>query len=327
VVALLLLSLSTAQEAATLVKRARALQDAGRCREAGELLQRSLGIHPHPKTTYFLALNESCLGRVREAQRLLEAIRNHPSMQGKADQEALEQLRVALSNKLLPVAVTVESEPTGAWVQLGGKAEGRTPLTLHLEPGVHSIGIGMDGFVSETHNLAVAAQTPATVAVKLRGVPTADPASLGVSSIPVGAALSVDGAARGQTPAALTLPPGEHRLRLQLLGHAEHDQTVILAEGENRRLEIALAAEATAPPALLSPPVPPPSAARATLLIAGAASVVAGGGFFAKHFLDQQELEQMDQGRGIYAQSPVNLLVGATLGALGLAAVAAGLAL
>jgi hypothetical protein len=50
-----------------------------------------------------------------------------------------------------------------------------------------------------------------------------------VSSVPAGQAVTVDGQARGSTPVTLTLPPGEHRVRI---GTAV-ERTFALREGSN----------------------------------------------------------------------------------------------
>ena len=70
------------------------------------------------------------------------------------------------------------------------------------------------------------------------------PGRLAVTSEPAGAAVSVGGRFRGETPIELELPAGvPHAVRLTKAGHRPAEATVTLARGETQPLALTLAAE------------------------------------------------------------------------------------
>jgi eukaryotic-like serine/threonine-protein kinase len=89
---------------------------------------------------------------------------------------------------------------------------------------------------------------------------------LTVATDPPGAAIRIDGAARGQTPAAIAdLRPGEHTVTLALPGHRTEQRSLDLAPGASAEWSISLAADGPAKadaiaPARLSVTTDPPDA-------------------------------------------------------------------
>jgi serine/threonine protein kinase len=65
-------------------------------------------------------------------------------------------------------------------------------------------------------------------------------ASLQLDSTPQGAAITVDGAHQGATPAVLNLPPGEHRVRLELAGYEAWEDRVQLVEAGKHPIRVEL---------------------------------------------------------------------------------------
>lgn len=108
-------------------------------------------------------------------------------------------------------AVTLHSNPAGAEVFIGGAAQGRTPLTLHVDRGSYDIRL-TDGDRSRT--IRVEAQPGAAlvhhVDLPAAAAPAAATGTLEVQTDPERMAITVGGVARGSSPLKLdSLPPGE----------------------------------------------------------------------------------------------------------------------
>jgi formylglycine-generating enzyme required for sulfatase activity len=148
--------------------------------------------------------------------------------------------------------VAFSSEPAGAAVSVDGAEIGRTPLGADLSSGERAVTVALAGHRTASRSIRVVAGQPLTVPV-FRLEPL--PGRLRVESAPSGAALSVDGQFRGETPIELTVSPRqEHALRLTKAGHDPAQASVRLDLDEARSLSLVLAprlgeVEVTAEPA------------------------------------------------------------------------------
>lgn len=140
----------------------------------------------------------------------------------------------------------VRSTPEGAVVRVDGRVRGRTPLTLRGMPlRVVRVAITRDGYQTDERRVALTAARP-TVAVDARlvaepPVVTATTGSLVVESRPAGAAVFVNGQQIGVTPLSLPeLPPGTHRVRLELSGFSPWVTTAEVRAGERARVAASL---------------------------------------------------------------------------------------
>jgi hypothetical protein len=163
---------------------------------------------------------------------------------------AEETLRATLVPDRAPVSFT--SAPAEALVRVDGGDVGRTPLTALLSSGAREVTVSLAGHRSAARTITVVAEQPLTVP-PFRLEPL--PGRLRVASDPPGAAVSVDGEFRGETPLEITVAPRrEHALRLTKAGHEAAQTTVTLDLDEEKSLSLALAArmgdvEVTAEPA------------------------------------------------------------------------------
>lgn len=163
-------------------------------------------------------------------------------------------LRATLESQA-PATLEVTSQPSGATVLVDGRARGRTPLSLQLEPGSHRVEVRKEGY------------RPHTATVRLRGQgqerlsPTLapSPGTLVLTSEPPGARVVVNGVERGYTPLTLkNMPAKTYRIEIQRGGYYSSSRKVALGAGQTRRLAFAL--QALPPPPPVEPPVsyPPP---------------------------------------------------------------------
>jgi formylglycine-generating enzyme required for sulfatase activity len=150
---------------------------------------------------------------------------------------AEQRLEVALLANSAPV--TFETVPPGATVRVDGRRLGTTPLTLAVSSGRRSVAYSMDAFKPASRTFTVTAGQPLAVP-KVRLVP-AD-AVLVLASEPSGAAVTVDGQWRGETPLELVVAPRRsHDVRLAKAGHEEGAVAVEIVPGERREETLRLA--------------------------------------------------------------------------------------
>jgi hypothetical protein len=105
--------------------------------------------------------------------------------------------------------VAIESAPAGAAVVIDGRERGKTPLTLPLSAGTHTVVLNGSAARREL-SVTVVPGTQVVHHVELTAAAAPGTGRLQVSG-PVGAPIVVDGVRRGVTPAELAeLAPGEH---------------------------------------------------------------------------------------------------------------------
>jgi archaellum component FlaG (FlaF/FlaG flagellin family) len=136
--------------------------------------------------------------------------------------------------------LAIETDPAGLEVIVDGRAVGRSPIELALPEGMRSIVL-KQGALSRT--VAVKVTRGETVRHRFEFVAAAAPATastgtLQITSAPAGAALIVDGVARGITP--LTVPDlaaGTHTLAVRFSGGTV-EQRVDVAQGTTGSVHI-----------------------------------------------------------------------------------------
>jgi hypothetical protein len=125
--------------------------------------------------------------------------------------------------------VTVQSEPTGAWIAVDGKdLARRTPATLELAPGERQVTLSFSDLGSATYTVRGERGDRVMLDAALWGG-----LSIRASDASIPIQVSVDGQARGFVPVALdSLVPGAHELRFSGPGLAPWGQTVQVRIGE-----------------------------------------------------------------------------------------------
>jgi len=153
----------------------------------------------------------------------------------------------------------IQSVPAGALVTVDGRRRGETPVTLQVPLGKHDIQIARSGYVPATRRVELTKKSTAqTVRVQLQRGP-GEPAdenrlpepvskapatgSADVDSQPRSARVSVDGKFVGITPMRVSdLAAGEHRFQFELAGYKVVTQTVNIAGGQSRTVNVRLVA-------------------------------------------------------------------------------------
>lgn len=136
--------------------------------------------------------------------------------------------------------VTVNTNPPGAELQVDGVPRGRTPATLSLEGGTHTLAVlGADGQWRKVP-VTVAAGTQVSHHLDLPKA-TAALGQLSVRTEPAGARISIDGTPLGKTPMTIVeLAPGEHTVTLES-DAGSVNQKVVIEAGMSASLVVPLA--------------------------------------------------------------------------------------
>src|SRR6266850_97791 len=119
-----------------------------------------------------------------------------------------------------PVALTIRTAEPGASVRIDDNQAGKTPLTVRLLPGRHTLSItSVDGRTTEQQiDLKPGKKMDLPVDLPRQA---GGPATLSVTSDPLEANVLVDGKERGRTPLIVALPPGKHEVVLHKEGRRD----------------------------------------------------------------------------------------------------------
>ena len=149
--------------------------------------------------------------------------------------EVTFELRVRVGN------IYVDSRSRGALILVDGKSTGsRTPSLLESRSvGRHKIALRLPDHESSETQIEVALGRTDTVRLNL----VLSPARLQLTSIPPGANIFIDGNARGQTPKAMELKPGQHRIQLIKEGYESHESEQNYQPGQSYRPRVVLVAQ------------------------------------------------------------------------------------
>ncbi len=150
-----------------------------------------------------------------------------------------QSLDVALTPNWAPVSVA--SRPAGAEVLVDGTVVGTTPLDVEVTAGRRDIELRLRGYNAWRDSITVLADQPQVLPpVEL----TQADGRVELVTDPEGAAVSVNGEFRGQTPLTLRLDPGrEHSLSLTKPGYESVARTLSVEADSGRRLELSLVAQ------------------------------------------------------------------------------------
>ena len=140
-----------------------------------------------------------------------------------------------------PVALTIRTAEPGASVRIDDNQAGKTPLTVRLLPGRHTLSItSVDGRTTEQQiDLKPGKKMDLPVDLPRQA---GGPATLSVTSDPLEANVLVDGAVVGRSPYQGVLQPGEHTVAVELEGHQRRERKVSAREGRDASISFVLSA-------------------------------------------------------------------------------------
>ena len=136
---------------------------------------------------------------------------------------------------LVPETATViiDSDPTGAQVQMNGKDLGGTPVLLpDLALGSYSASVQMQGYTRREISWKVQNGRPILINVPLMN----NIGTLSLDSTPESAELEIDGKSYGNTPFKDFLEQGQHTVRLTKNGYKPFEKIVTVKRDETTEL-------------------------------------------------------------------------------------------
>jgi hypothetical protein len=129
--------------------------------------------------------------------------------------------------------VIIDSEPTGAHVQMNGKDIGDTPVLLpDLALGSYSASVQMQGYTRRDISWKVQNGRPILINVPLMN----NIGTLLLDSTPEAAEIEIDGQSYGTTPFKDFLEQGQHKIRLSKNGYKPFEKIVTVNRDETTEL-------------------------------------------------------------------------------------------
>jgi tetratricopeptide (TPR) repeat protein len=126
----------------------------GQFKQALEEFEKTLRLKPHPTVTYNIG---RCHEKLGDVPRALAAYRMYlkaapDSKDAKAVTEAVARFENELKNKGI-VQLFVSAEPSESQIEVDGKPLGKSPATVELGAGKHTLVISAPGYETLTRNL------------------------------------------------------------------------------------------------------------------------------------------------------------------------------
>lgn len=141
--------------------------------------------------------------------------------------------KAAVELKLEPITglVIVHAVPPHAEIEIDGAHHGAAPLLLtDIALGKHRVRASAAGYVTREMDLIVDGRIPRKLEIAL----TSDSARLTIESEPPGAAVTINGIGRGETPCTVErMPTGESEIEVALPAYQPFKQTVKLQAGDS----------------------------------------------------------------------------------------------
>ena len=133
--------------------------------------------------------------------------------------------------------VVIDSDPSGAHVQMDGKELGDAPVVLNSLPlGTYTASVQMQGFSRKDISWKVQNARPILITVPLMN----NKGTLSLVSDPALVDLEIDGMAYGTTPFKDLLEQGQHRIRLVKNGYKTFEKIVTIKREEVSEVNVKL---------------------------------------------------------------------------------------
>src|SRR5688572_8980402 len=157
---------------------------------------------------------------------------------------------VLLSGVLGPSTgtIVVDSQPAAAEVRIDGNVAGTTPLSVTVEEGSRSVEVRHQQMSRQwTTQVARGETRQSFVQFVTPPAPSAEAASVRITSEPAQALVSIDGVARGSTPLVVSqLTPGVHKVTVRS-SDRQVNRTIEVADGRPQALDVLLPAPTVGP--------------------------------------------------------------------------------
>ncbi len=275
------------------VAKARELSRAGAEAFRAEDYEKALGhfreanrLVPHPNLDVNIGRCYEALQQPDQALVHCKIALNAPGVPAStrtAAQQCVDRVTTALARPILELKTT----PPGATLRIDGRLLGKTPWRGGVEPGRRQLDIELEGY--EPKSSVLNAERGKTYPLAEALTPAAVGGLLSVSSLPPGAAVTLDGELVGTTPVrGFQLAARSYVLEVSLAGYAAHTTPLTLADGEHIERTITLV-----PLDGVGPGVARPKWPAWALMGAGAAAVGVGAFFGVEALGARQDADEL----------------------------------
>lgn len=225
-------------EARALLRKGKALHDAGEIEKALDFFLRSKAAFPAAANTLDVALCLRELGRFDEAlEQYEEAVASFGAAFDENDRAHVPATMAELREKL--GAVRVSANTTGSLV-IAGRDRGLLPraTAVRMLPGTHTLRVMKDGY--KTYETRIVVRVGETVVVDAQLEPLAASGGLRIEDATLeGADVLVDGIRVGKAPWEGTLAPGPHVVLTRLANDGSAPTLATVLQGQTALVRLA----------------------------------------------------------------------------------------
>lgn len=213
-----------------------------RYEDALEAYGKSYGLQANPALHYNRGRALEALGRYSDALEAYEAFDSQASPELKAKVPGLADHVRDVRKRV--ATLTVKVNLPGARVLLRNVALGSSPFPapVRVTAGKATLEVSLDGYLPFKKEVDLPGGDSLTVDVVLVTKDTGG--TLVVNSLPA-AAVALDGVAAGTTPLEAPVVAGSHTITLSAKGYVTRTTTVVVAEGERKKLDLGLDKESS----------------------------------------------------------------------------------
>jgi hypothetical protein len=213
-----------------------------RYEDALDAYAKSLALQPNPALHYNRGRALEALGRYAEALEAYEEFSKNASPDLKAKVPGLADHVKEVRQRVTTLTLNVKT--SGARVVLRNVVLGVAPFAapVRVNAGKATIEITADGYLPYKKELELRGGEPFTLEVTLSGKDTGG--TLVVNATPA-ASVVLDGTASGTTPIEAPVVAGSHTITLSAKGFVTRTTTVVVAEGERKKLDLSLEKESS----------------------------------------------------------------------------------
>ncbi len=171
---------------------------------------------------------------------LLAEKRGHNSIQKTINLTSEQMKTCELHLQPINGLLLIHSTPSGAEVEIDNASRGTTPVFIgDLALGRYRARFTKAGYLPKEIEIKIDKRSPQKIDVSL----SSDSASLAIDSVPQGAAVTINGISRGQTPCSVDrIPSGKATLEILLDGFQHYNETLVLSAGETQQITAPLKA-------------------------------------------------------------------------------------
>ena len=138
--------------------------------------------------------------------------------------------------------IAVNTAPSGANIYINGTYAGKSPGSFEVSAGSYTVKAQLAGYNDATQSVTVAAGETKNVNITLTPAGGGGKGHIQVNTTPTGANIYINDAYAGKSPGSFEVSAGSYTVKAQLSGYNDATQSVTVAAGETKNVNITLTA-------------------------------------------------------------------------------------